>query len=107
MKSYGQNVDEDGIQLARASDAVTYERSLLLYTRRIGTGNILCELLRANRPAVRLVRLTANYRDGDTQVTAVRICTSGLDEKAALAELEKRMLAALARPVAEAAKTTK
>jgi hypothetical protein len=107
MKSYGARVDEDGIPQAAVSDAVDYGRPLVLYERRVGAGKIVCELVRPSRNARRIVRLTAKYQDGDTDVTSVCNVTDELDEKATLQRLEKRILEAQIRPVGQADETTK
>jgi hypothetical protein len=99
MNSYGPRVDPDGVvQHAPVSDAIDYGRPLPLWTRRVGTGRIVCELVRPNRSARRIVRLTATYMDGDTEVVAIANVTDEDDEHATVARLQQRMLAAQIRP---------
>lgn len=97
MKSYGPTQDEDGIPLGAAADAVTYDRALLLWERRVGNGTLTCELLRANRSARPKVRLTANYTEGDESVQSVTFPTDELDEQLTIRRLEERMLLAQVR----------
>jgi hypothetical protein len=102
VKSYGPRVDPDGVvPHAPVSDVLTYDRKIILYTRHVGTGTILCEQLRANRPGRRLVRLTATFTERDTEVTTICGCEDELDEARALRRLEERMLAAQIRPSLE------
>ena len=105
MSSYGPRLDPDGVvPHAAVSDVQTYDRQLPLYTRTVGTGQILAELLRPDRHGRRLVRLTASFRDGDTDVTKVAIVDDQADEERTLQRFERTMLAALARPSQEAPK---
>jgi hypothetical protein len=99
LKRYGPHFDPDGVvQHAPVADVQTYDRPTQLYTRTVGTGQILCELLRPDRHGRRLVRLTATYTEGDTSVMKVRGCSDQLDEQKGLQELETLMLAALVKP---------
>lgn len=100
MRSYGPRLDPDGVvPHAPVADALTYDRPLPLYTRTVGTGQILCELVRATKPGRRLVRLTATFLEAGVDVTAVCMCTSELDEQRSLERLERRMREAQIRPL--------
>jgi hypothetical protein len=102
VKSYGPRIDPDGVvPHAAVSDALTYDRKIVLYTRHVGTGVIVCEQLRANKPGRRLVRLTATFTERDTEVTTICGATDELDEARALRRLEERMLTAQIQPTLE------
>jgi hypothetical protein len=98
VKSYGPHFDPDGIvQHAPVADMQGYKPTKL-YTRTVGTGQIICELLQPDRRGRRLVRLTATYDERGTTVIKVRGCTDQLDEQRGLQELELLMLAAMIKP---------
>lgn len=100
MPSWRHHFGVDGDQHMGVAHAAHYERVTTLWHRRIGNGSIECQLLRAKRPAKRLVQLLAEWDDAGTPTTAIVMIKDELEEAREAARLERTILAASIRPTA-------
>jgi len=99
MRSFGRRVDPDtGGLHARVSQAHDYEVVTVLWRRRVGNGTLQCRLLRAKRPAKRIVQLLAEYTDAGVLTTAICQVHSPQEEAADAFRLERQILWASTRP---------
>lgn len=71
--------------------AAAYERVTVLWRRTVGSGFIECRLLRARRPAKRIVQLYAEYLDAGVPTTAVVGVDSPEEEARVAARLEAQI----------------
>ncbi len=99
MRSYGPRFDPDGVvQHARVAQAATYDLATILWRRRVAGGELRCELLRVTGgTGRRIVRLVADYEEGDTSCTRTRVCDTPLEEELGAIYLERVMLEASRR----------
>lgn len=99
MPSYGPQLDPDGVvQHKPVSSVAAYGRILTLWERKIGTGSIRCELVRAAQPAHRIVRLIADYQDAGIEVQQLVQVHNVMEEQAETARLERIIRQASIRP---------
>jgi hypothetical protein len=98
MPSWRANRFHEGEQTMAVANAAAYELVTVLWRRRVGNGSIECRLVRAKRPAKRLVQLLAEYSDaGELCTTVVQVADVDEEAREAL-RLERLILAASARP---------
>jgi hypothetical protein len=90
--------DASGDQHAAVAHAADYELVTTLWRRRVGNGSITCQLLRAKRPAKRIVQLHAEWTDAGVPTTCICQVHSPAEEAHDAARLERLILAASRRP---------
>lgn len=93
-------MDEETQSLhARVSQAHDYDRITTLWTRTVGSGQILCQLRRASSgPARRIVQLIAEYEDAGVLTTHTVQVESAEEEAREAQRLERLILEATIRP---------
>lgn len=89
---------DGGDQTMAVAHAADYELVTVLWRRRVGNGSIECRLLRAKRPAKRIVQLLAEYTDAGVFTSQVCQCDSPEDEARSALRIEREILAASMRP---------
>lgn len=98
-RSYGPRVDPETRSLhARVSQAHDYDHITTLWTRKVGTGQIVCQLRRASEPAQRIVQLVAEYEDAGVLTTQIVQVESADEEKREALRLESLILESIVRP---------
>jgi hypothetical protein len=90
--------DASGDQHMAVAHAADYEVVTVLWRRRVGNGSITCKLLRAKKPAKRIVQLHAEWTDAGVPTACVCQVHSPEEEQADAARLERQILAASRRP---------
>jgi hypothetical protein len=98
MRSYGARVDPDGTEHARVSQANDYSIEIALYRRDVAGGSITCRMLKADRPAKRIVQLVAVYMDAGVQTERIVQCENEDEEIRQLERLERIIREASRRP---------
>jgi hypothetical protein len=92
-------LDSDGvIQHAPVANAADYAVDVVLYRRQVGTGSIVCRMLKSPTPARRIVQLAATYNESGVQTDRIVQCASETEEVAQLERLERIIRAASCRP---------
>jgi len=92
-------LDSDGVTVHRdVANAADYSIDVVLYRHQVGTGSIVCRMLKSPTPARRIVQLVATYLEEGIQTDRIVQCTSETEEIAQLERLERIILKASRRP---------